>query len=179
MVELLIGMSLTFIVMAGILAAYLFMGRNLTRMVNLQDQEVKNRRVLQLFTSDVSSAIQFTLATDTQVVISAQTATSAASYVTYTYTAGAANTGKLTRTTPTDAAGAVISGSIATDLLTGLSAFDFNFFTETNVSTTSLASIKFAQFSYTAVIGTKASGTGSTYTTVSSKVLLRNKPALQ
>lgn len=179
MVELLIGMSLTFIVMAGILAAYLFMGRNLTRMVNLQDQEVKNRRVLQLFTSDVSSAIQFTVATDSQVVISAPTATSAVTYVTYTYVAGASNTGKLTRTTPTDATGAAVATTTSLVLLTGLSAFDFNFFTETNVATTNLASIKFAQCSYTAVIGSKATGTGSTYTTVSSRVLLRNKPALQ
>lgn len=167
LVEIMVSMSLAFIVIAAILSAYLFLGRNLTRMVNLQQQEVKSRRALQMFTTDVSSAIQFTTATDTQIVLSVQTA-SAPATVTYTYTAGAANTGTLTRT---DAAGTLT-------LLTGLATLDFNFYTESNVSTTSLASVKSAEFSFTSVLGTAASGTQASYATVSSRVLLRNKPAL-
>jgi Tfp pilus assembly protein PilW len=167
LVELIVGVSLAFIVMAGILAAYLFLGRNLTRMVNLQQQEVKNRRVLQQFTTDVSSAIQFTTATDTQIVLSVQTAGSPAT-VTYTYAVGAGSTGTLARM---DAAGTMT-------LLTGLSSFDFNFYTETGASTTNLPSIKSAEFSYTSSLGTATTGTQASYTTVSARVLLRNKPAL-
>lgn len=167
LVEVVVSLTLAFIVIAAILSAYLFLGRNLTRMVNLQQQEVKSRRALQMFTTDVSSAIQLTTATDTQIVISVQTAGSPAT-VTYTYTAGASSTGTLTRT---DAAGTLT-------LLTGLSTFDFNFYTETNVATTSLASMKSAEFSFTSDLGTAASGTSASYATVSSRVLMRNKPAL-
>lgn len=162
-----VGMALAFIVMAGILAAYLFLGRNLTRMMNLQQQEVRNRRALQLFTADVSSAIQFTTASDTQIVLSVQTSGTPAT-VTYTYTAGTGSTGTLTRT---DSAGTAT-------LLTGLASFDFNFYTESNTATTSLPSIKSAEFTYTSTLGSAASGTLASYTTVSSRVLLRNKPAL-
>lgn len=166
-------MSLAFIVIAGILSAYLFMGRNLTRMVNLQQQEVQNRRVLQQFTTDVSSAIRATTATDAQMVLAVQTASADPDTVTYTYTAGASNTGTLTRTsTPFGGAGTTRT------LLTGLSAFDFNFFTEGGTATTALQSIKSAQFSFTSAFGTAASGTQASYTTVSARVLMRNKPAL-
>ena len=162
-----VSMSLAFIIIAAILSAYLFLGRNLTRLVNLQQQEVKSRRVLQMFTSDVSSAIRLTTATDTVMVLSVQTAASPAT-VTYTYTAGAANTGTLTRA---DAAGTVT-------LLTGLSTFDFNFFAEDGSATTSATSIKSAQFSFTSAVGTAANGTRAGSTIVSSRVVLRNKPAL-
>ena len=172
LIELMISASLALIVIGGILSAFLFLGRNLTRMVNLQQQEVKSRTALQLFTTDVSSAIQFTTATDTQIVLTVQTAGSPAT-VTYTYTAGAASTGTLVRAyTPS-------GGTTATTtLLTGLSAFDFNFYTESGVSTTSLASVKSAEFSFTSASGNAASGTQVSYDTVSSRVLLRNKPAL-
>ncbi len=168
LVELMIGMTLALIVMGGILSAYLFLGRNFTRMMNLQQQEVKNRRALQLFTADVSSAIQFTTASDTQIVISVQTSGAPAT-VTYTYTAGSGSTGTLTRT-----------DSVGTQtLLTGLSAFDFNFYAEDGTATTNPTSIKSSQFTYSSALGTAASGTQAGYTTVSARVVLRNKPALQ
>lgn len=167
LVELLVGLSLGTIVMAGIMAAYLFLGRNLTRLINTQEQGVKSRRVLQLFTNDASSASGLTTATDTLVTM---TVPSLGTSVTYAYTAGSDGTGTLTR---------AVGAGAPTTLLDKLTAFDFNYYTESGVATTSLPSIKSVEFSFTTAVGTALSGTRTSITTVSPRVILRNKPLLQ
>jgi len=58
--EVMVAASLSLIVLSGVLAAYLFLGRNLTRLVNAGGQDVKSRHVLRQFTSDVGAAVSFT-----------------------------------------------------------------------------------------------------------------------
>src|SRR5688572_20401816 len=82
LVEILVASSISAVVFAGILAAYLFVGRNLTRLVNVQHQEVESRRTLRQVTQDVSAAIQLTTATSSQLSLTKPTSsgTTAVSY---------------------------------------------------------------------------------------------------
>lgn len=160
-----VAVSAMAIVFAGIFAAYLFVGRNLTRLVNFQRQEVESRRALRQFTQDLSAAISLTTATSTQIALTKPTATGT---TTVSYTYSSAN-GMLTRT---DTAG-------TRTILSGLTAFTLSYFNETGSSTASTQSVKGVEFSYSSAVGTAASGTRASYTTVSPRVVLRNKPALQ
>jgi prepilin-type N-terminal cleavage/methylation domain-containing protein len=169
LVELAVALSLGTIIIAGSITAYLFLGRNLTRLVNIQQQEVKGRRTLKMFTEDVSSAISLTTCTDSQIVLTKPTA-GANSTVTYTYTSGAGSTGTFSRTE---------SGNTQT-LLTNLTSFDFSYYSESNssVSNSTPQSVKSIEFTYTSAVGTAASGTLASYTTISPRVVMRNKPLL-
>jgi prepilin-type N-terminal cleavage/methylation domain-containing protein len=169
LLELMIALSLSAIVLAAIIAAYLFVGRNLTRLVNLQQQETKSRRTLKMFTTDLSAAISLTTSTDTQIVLTKPTAASTET-VTYTYTAGAGNTGTFTRTDST--------GTLT--LLTNLSAFDFSYYSESGnaIANSSPQSVKSVEFTFTSKVGTSSIGTETSSTIVSPRVVLRNKPAL-
>ena len=159
-------MSISLIVMGGILAAYLFVGRNLTRLVNLQQQEVQSRRALREFTQDLSAGSQLTAATATQVQITKPIASGTTS-VTYTYSSAS---GTLARA---DAAG-------TRTLLSGLTSFAFTYYTETgNAVTGATQSVKSVEFTFASATGTAAAGTRASYASVSPRVVLRNKPALQ
>ena len=168
--ELMVALSLAIIVIAGILAAYLFLGRNLTRLVNMQQQEAKSRRALQYFTRDMSSAIQLTTSTDSQIVLTMPTSGSNTS-VTYTYTAGADGTGTFTRT---DTSG-------TTTMLTDLTAFDFDYYNESGsaIASSTPQSVKAVEFTFTSAVGTTLNGTRVTYASVSPRIVLRNKPLLE
>ena len=61
--EILIAATLTLMLALGVISAYLFLGRNFTRLGNTQVQDVKARRALFYFTQDVSSASSLTSAT--------------------------------------------------------------------------------------------------------------------
>jgi type II secretory pathway pseudopilin PulG len=61
--ELIISLTLLAILCTAVISAYLFMGRNLERLMNTQRQGVSSRRALQQFVTDVSAAITFTSAT--------------------------------------------------------------------------------------------------------------------
>jgi hypothetical protein len=167
-------MTLLMVVGLGVLSAYLYMGRNLTRLVNMQQQDVKARRTLETFAQDVGAATTFVTATDSQFEFYLQSAAGTGDRVNYTYTTGASATGRLVRTyMPAAGAAEVIT------LLTNLSVFDFNYFNEPGIATTSLSYIKSAQFSFTSQVGTAASGTQASYSSVSSRIVARNKPTLQ
>src|SRR5262245_19186427 len=73
LVEVMVATSLPAIVLAAALAAFLFVGRNLTRLVNLQHQEVESRRTLRTFTQDLSAAIQLSTATSTALTMTKPT----------------------------------------------------------------------------------------------------------
>lgn len=65
--ELLLAVTLSGILFTAILSAYLFLGRSLTRLMNLQQQEVQSRRTLRQFTDDASATIALTTASSSQV----------------------------------------------------------------------------------------------------------------
>src|SRR3954471_10012567 len=94
LMEVMIATTLFGIVLAAVLAAYLFVGRNLTRLVNLQHQEVESRRTLRTFTQDLSAAIQLSTASSSAITLTKPTS-SGTTTVSYTYTSG---DGTLTRT---------------------------------------------------------------------------------
>jgi len=149
LVEILIATSVSAIIAAGLFSAYLFLGRNLTRLSNLQELQVADRQAIYLFTQDLSAAKAITSASDTQLVLKDASDSS----VTYSYASGA-----LSR-----------EGSV---ILSGLSTFDFNYYDKAGNAATVL--IKFADFTYTATLGTANGGTQVNYTGVSPRVMLRN-----
>jgi prepilin-type N-terminal cleavage/methylation domain-containing protein len=166
--EVMVATALLAVVLAGVLAAYLFVGRNLTRLVNLQQQEVEGRRALRNFTQDVSAAIQLTNATPTNLMLTMPSGAGTTS-VTYSYLA-AASGGRLVRT----------QAANSQTLLTGLTSFQITYFNEAgDVVTSSPQSVKAVELVYSSASGSAASGTQARQTTVSPRVLLRNKPALQ
>ncbi len=161
-----VATSLLAIVLAGVLAAYLFVGRNLTRLVNLQHQEVESRRTLRTFTQDVSAAIQLSTATATAITLSKPTA-GGTTTVAYAYSAAG---GTLVRT----------EGGTPQTLLSGLTTFSITYYNEAGtVITSSPQSVKAIELAFASASGSATSGTRASYSTVSPRVLLRNKPALQ
>lgn len=161
-----VATSLLAVVLAGVLAAYLFVGRNLTRLVNVQHQEIESRRTLRTFTQDLSAAIQLSTATDTNLTLTKPAA--AGGTVTVSYTYSSAN-----RTLVRTEAGA------NNTLLSGLTTFTITYYNESgSVVTASPQSVKAVEFAFASATGSAASGTQASYTTVSPRVLLRNKPAL-
>lgn len=161
-----VALSLGAIVCAGVLAAYLFVGRNLTRLVNFQSQEVESRRTLQYFTEDASAAITLTTATASSLALTKPTE-SGTTAVSYAYASAA---GTLTRT---DGAGSRV-------ILTGLTSLTFSYYNEggTEVSGNP-QSVKAVELAFASASGSAASGTKASYTTVSPRVVLRNKQTLQ
>ena len=166
LVEILVASSLAAILMASVLTAYLFLGRNLTRLVNFQNQEVESRAALRYFTTDVGAGIRLTTATAAVLALT-KPAASGTTAVTYTYSAAA---GTLVRTG--------VEGTRT--LLSDLTSFEFFYFNEGGTETSgSPQSVKAVEFVYTAAKGTAASGTQAAYKTVSPRVVLRNKPVLE
>ena len=163
LVELMIAMSLSAVVFAAILSAFVFLGRNLTRLVNLQQQESQCRRILNTLARDVGMAMRVSTVSDTQLTLTVPAAASPAT-VTYNY-----GNGTLTRT---DAAG-------TTTLLTGVTAFDFNYYNRAGTASASPLSIKLVELSYTSTVGSSANGTQTRYAVVSPRLVLRNTPLLQ
>jgi prepilin-type N-terminal cleavage/methylation domain-containing protein len=182
LVELLIAMALMLMLMAGVLSAYLFLGRNLTRLANLQQQEIKTGQAMRYFSQDVGTASQLTLATST---IAGGTTTAAqftltpptGPNVTYTYTSAA---GKLTRDT----------GGTAITLLSDITSFSINYFTELQTMSgaafspalaapANALSVKAIEFKFTTSVGTSAAGTLASYSANSPRVVMRNKSPLQ
>lgn len=161
-----VATSLLAVVLAGVLAAYLFVGRNLTRLVNVQHQEVESRRTLRTFTQDLSSAIQLSTATTTLLTLTKPAAGGGTVTVTYTYSAV---DGTLVRT----------EAGANNTLLSGLTTFTITYYNEAGtIVTSSPQSVKAVEFAFASSSGSAASGTRASYTTVSPRVLLRNKPAL-
>lgn len=159
-------MSISAFVFAGVLSAWLFLGRNFTRLMNFQQQSEQGRDALYVFTRDVHAAMQVATAGTSQLALTMPPQASPTT-ISYTYNAAA---GTLTRT---DATGAT------TTPLTGLTALSFSYFNAASAPTTSSLSISQVELSYASANGVAASGTQSNFPLVSSRVILRNKPFLQ
>jgi prepilin-type N-terminal cleavage/methylation domain-containing protein len=168
LVEVMVATSIFAIVLVGVLAAYLFVGRNLTRLVNLQHQEVESRRTLRTFTQDLSAAININNTTlSSSTITLTKPTTSGTTTVTFTYSAGA---GTFVRT----------EGAASQTLLSGLTSLAMTYYSESgNTVTGSPLSVKAVELTYSSTAGSTNSGTLAKYKTVSPRVLLRNKPALQ
>jgi hypothetical protein len=161
-----IAATLSAIVFAAIFSAYLFMGRNLTRLTNTQQQLSQSRQALYRLSKDVAEATAITTATDTSLVL-----TTTAGTVTYTYTSG---TQKLTRTV----------GATVTTLVTNLPTFTFAYYSRSGTTalttpvTNANINIYKLEMRYTSAVGSSPNGTQSQLQIVSPRLVLRGKPIL-
>lgn len=164
--EVMVAVTLSAIVMVAILSAYLFVGRNLTRLMNMQGQEVDSRRALRYFAADVSAASAVTVMSAASLTLT-KVETSGSVTVSYTY---AALDGTLIRT----------QGTNTLTLFSDLTSFAFTYYNDAGSAISSSPhSVKAVEFLATASSGTAATGTLSRYTSASPRVVLRNKQALQ
>jgi hypothetical protein len=185
-------MMVTFIsafVFAGVLSAYIFLGRSLARQVNEQSLESRGRLALNWVTQDVSTAFsiiaqnpganttgtQFTLSVPIFDPVSGTSQVHTVSYA-CDWTSGPTQ-GTLERQ--------VDSGTPLV-LLTNLSNFSFGYCDMTGTPVVAPSSpplspqvnIKQVYMSYTAVAGYATSGAQSQYTVVSPIVVMKNKTLL-
>jgi len=183
LVEVLIGMSLSLLIMGAVLSSYVFLGRNFTRSLGISSANQPNlesqaRRTLAYFTQDVRAASGLDLTgTAPKVLPSASGVTlvvptgSGTTTVTYVYNS-AAHT--LTRTA---------EGGPSLILHSSLLSCNFAYYDSTNHPYTNytdyLASIKQLSLALTAQTGRSTNGTlTQVYQVASPRMVLRNKTLL-
>jgi Tfp pilus assembly protein PilW len=168
-------------VFAGVLSAYIFLGRSLGRQVNEQSLESRTRLALFWFTQDVSTASSVTAVNPGSTTTGDLLTLSLPSGSTAIYAcdwSGGVGAGQLTRRI----------GSTGTPLvlLTNLSRFSFDYYDSagnpiTAPSTTPTSQqidIKQITMTYQVTAGVAATGDQSTLTVVSPSVILKNKAVL-
>jgi prepilin-type N-terminal cleavage/methylation domain-containing protein len=176
-------MMVTFIssfVFAGVLSAYIFLGRGLSRQVNEEGLESRTRLALFWFTQDVAAASAVKAQNPGAGVTGTLMTLSSPSLGTVYYAcdwSGGAGKGKLTRQ--------VNAGATLT-LLTHLTSFSLGFFDPSGNSITApstapanpQANIKQVDMVYTSTAGSAKTGNQSNFTVVSPLVILKNKALL-
>jgi prepilin-type N-terminal cleavage/methylation domain-containing protein len=173
LVEILVATSVSAIVMAGLLSAYLFLGRNLKRLTYYHAQESDGRRTIQQFSQDVSSAILLTTASSTTIALTKPISTGN-STVTYTWNGTAG--GNFTRTQ--DSGPAVTMLKYVTSL--SMTFYDGSGNTPSGMQPYDVKNVElvFATVRPSpATVG--AAGTITPYTSATSRILLRNRQPLQ
>jgi Tfp pilus assembly protein PilW len=167
-------------VFSGVLSAYIFMGRGLTRQVNEESLESRTRLALFWFTQDVSTASSITsqnpgATTTGNLMTLFVPSTGSSVYYATDWTAGVGQ-GLLTRQ--------VGSGPRLT-LLNNLTSFSIGYYdsvgnviTVPTSNSTQQVDIKQAYMVYTSTAGVKVSGAQSNLTVVSPRVTLKNKGVL-
>ena len=179
LVELLIGMSLSLIIMTAVLSSYVFIGRSFTRSLgitssNQPNLENQSRQTVTFFTQDARMAIGIagtpTAPSPTSLILMLP---SSAGTTTVTYTYDGAKT--LTRTT---------SAGASQILHSNLLSFSFKYYDTlaTQYDTSSpyyLPGIKLIAITFTAQAGSSTNQTlTQIYRTDSPRVLLRNRQSL-
>lgn len=161
-----VATSILAIILLAVLTAYMFVGRNLSKLVNRHRQEAESRLTLRQFSDDLSAALKLTTATAAQVSLVKPTA-SGNTTVSYAFSSA---DGTLTRT----------EGGATRAVLSGVTALSVSYYNEGGSTVAgSPQSVKFVELMFSTASGSEANGTRATYTTVSPRVLLRNKPMLQ
>jgi hypothetical protein len=163
------------IVFSGVLSAYIFLGRGLTRQGNEEVMESRSRVALFYFTQDVSSAtaIDPGYMTSTQMYLYYP---DPLDEVQYTYDPGAQTlTRKTTGTAP---------GPASLTLLIGLTTLTFNYYSFVPTTTPTPpplpppAAVKQINMAFTTVAGVSVSGAQAQLDVTSPRVTLKNKPLL-
>lgn len=167
-------------VFAGVLSAYIFLGRGLSRQVNEEGLESRTRLALFWFTQDVSNASAVKAQNPGAGVTGTLMILTVPSLGSVTYAcdwSGGAGQGKLTRQV---GAGATLT------LLTNLTSFSLGYFDPSGNSitapstapTNAQANIKQVDMVYTSTAGVAKTGNQSNFTVVSPIVILKNKAVL-
>jgi len=174
LVELLVGATLSALVMSAILSSYVFLGRSLTRQANYQTLEAKGREALSYLRRDF--ALAQAVKTGTSPAADTVTLVMPGGEITYTYAAST-----LTRTANYGSNPTITL--LRNDFCT-CPAFAFEYFTtagfpplDQNTATTFVPySIKQIRVSFTVQSpGTLSADTRATYQAVSARFLLRNR----
>jgi hypothetical protein len=184
LVEIMMVTFISSFVFAGVLSAYIFLGRGLTRQGNAEVLESRTRLALYYFNQDVSSANAVTISNAAQLgltVVNPGLNPAPPFTVSVVYTYDLSDT--VTRNVYTTAVPPVLITSLP--LLTGLtgSYFGFGYYNFGGTTPSPLPSgttwIKQVSMAYKTVAGLAVSGAQSHYTVVSSQVVMKNKPLLQ
>jgi prepilin-type N-terminal cleavage/methylation domain-containing protein len=186
LLELMLAVVISSFVFAGVLSAYIFLGRALTRQGNEAEQESRSRLTLFYLTQEVSSATGIAQDTNpptttsgiTQMVINTLDGNGSPYTVTYSYNASAGG-GTLTR--------AASTGAGPTSLLVGVTNLTFSYYNSAGTPLTSALNptitnpniVKQINLSYTTVSGTAVSGAQSHFSVISPLIVMKNKPLLQ
>ena len=171
MVELMIASVLSLIVFAALFSAYIFMGRNLARIANFQQQQTQNRRALFVVAKDVDEAVQVSAPLPASLILTLPPRPPSPDITTITYTYdSSAHT--FTRVAVTG------TSSSTTILLNNLTSFVFAYFDESGGAAPPQVFIKQIQFSYSSAVGDRPNGTQAGDSLVSSRMVLRSKPPL-
>ena len=179
LLEMMVSIVISMVIFLAVLGAYFYLARNLTRLANTQGLETASRRAIYLFTKDVSAAKKI-VASATQISLTDPTS-SGYKTVVYSYTVSN-GIGILKRTAnPASAAEDVSDSSLPqAQILGNLTAFSFNFYGSDGAALSTLTSpIKAVEFIYSTSTGAAANGTLSSYSVVSPRIILRNKPYLE
>jgi hypothetical protein len=175
-------MMVTFIssfVFAGVLSAYIFLGRGLSRQVNEEGLESRTRLALFWFTQDISSSSAIVAQNPgSGVTGTLMTLTIPSGTVYYACNwAGGTGNGLLTRQFGS-------TGPVLT-LLKNLTSFSLGFYdpagnavTVPATATSPEANIKQAYMVYTTTAGVASTGNQSNLTVVSPRVTIKNKSVL-
>jgi Tfp pilus assembly protein PilW len=184
--ELMLATFISAFVFAGVLSAYIFLGRALARQGNEAEQESRSRTTLYYLTQEVSSATGITPDTNppvttsglTQLVINTVDGSNNPYTVTYTYSPSSSG-GTLTRTPSTT--------GVPMSLLIGVTSLTFTYYNSAGTALTGLSNptvtnpniVKQVSLSYTTVAGSLLSGAQSHFNVVSPLIVMKNKPYLQ
>lgn len=181
-------MMVTFIssfVFAGVLSAYIFLGRGLVRQGNEEQLESRSRLTLYDFTQDISGASAVLTASGTVLSVSTwipQSGGNAPVLGTATYTYDPVNAQlTLARSSPVPAAQLAFpswptpTSPPAFVLLNNLTSFSFGTFDIAGNSTGVPGLIKQVNMAFTTTAGSRVSGAQSHFTVVSPQVILKNK----
>jgi hypothetical protein len=176
LVELLVGMSLSLLVMGAVLSSYVFLGRNFTRSLGIISKnqptlESQGRRALAYFSQDVRMASGISGTPSASSLTLTLPASYSTTTVTYTYDSAART---LTRT-PASGAALVLQANLL--------SFNFSYYDSSANPYTSftnyLPGIKQVSMAFTSQAGAGFNGTLSqVYQTASSRLIFRNKTLL-
>ncbi len=169
LVELLIGMSLSLMVLTAVLSSYLFMGRNLVRLVNQQEIETESRRTLLYFAQDVRMASSLSGPSATGVTFTVPTS---GGTTTVAWSYSSAN-GTLTRTPATGTAQVLINNlqscAFSYYNIAGNSVTDY-------VNSVSLSNMRRIALAFSAQAGSANNGTLTiVHQAASPRLSMRNK----
>ncbi len=172
-------------VFAGVLSAYIFLGRGLARQINEQSLESRSRLAQYWFAQDVSTASAIAAQSPGSTTTGDQfTLTNPSSSNTVTYHcdwSGGVGNGLLER----------VSAGTTLVLLRKLSSLSFGYYDMTGnsvtvpttnssplASTPALLNVKQVYMTYTTTAGVKSTGSQSNLTVVSPRVMMKNKDLL-
>lgn len=174
LVEVMIGAAIASVVLAGVLSAFLMLGRSGANLAGYSTAETQIRRALEEFGQDVRMANALVWNSDASVTLTVpNNYASTGNLVTYSYDSG---TSGVTAQTFYRRPGNTLSTSTATVFVSDVSRFNFTRYNRLDAAATTDAETKRLQITLN-VRKTGQTLVSANTTLVSASYTLRNKPA--